>query len=55
MKAVITIEDVEDKVNISVDYGKKGVNHEPYAHYLALSAMERISEIVHTTKAEEER
>lgn len=51
----ITIEDVEDKVNISVDYGKKGVNHESYAHYLALSAMERISEIVHTTKAEEER
>ena len=53
MKAVITIEDVEDKVNISVDYGEKGVNHESYAHYLALSAMERISEIVHTTKAED--
>ena len=53
MKAVITIEDVEDKVNISVDYGKKGVNHASYAHYLALSAMERISEIVHTTKAED--
>ena len=53
MKAVITIQDAEDKVNINVDFGEKGVNHESYAHYLALSAMERIIEIVRTTKAED--
>lgn len=53
MKAVITIQDVEDKVNINVDFGEKGVNRESYAHYLAILAMGKISEIVTEINAED--
>lgn len=53
MKAVITIEDVDEGVNIKVDFGEKGVNTESYIHYLALYAIEKISEIVNETKAED--
>ena len=44
MKAVITIQDVEDKVNINVDFGKGGLNEESFAHKVALFAVEKISE-----------
>lgn len=46
MKAVITIEDKGDDVNINVDFGEEGVSNEAYAHYLAMSAMETISELI---------
>lgn len=46
MKAVITIEDKGDDVNIDADFGEEGVNNESYAHYLAMSAMETISELI---------
>lgn len=53
MKVVITIEDVGGKINVKADFGEKGVNPESYIHYLALSAIEKISEIVGPADAED--
>ena len=49
MKAVITIEDKDGVVKINADFGKDGINEDSSAHYLALCALERITEV---TKSE---
>ena len=36
MKAVITMEDKGDDVDINADFGEEGVSNESYAHYLAM-------------------
>ena len=42
-KAIITIKDAEDGVEIDINFGKK-LDRNSIAHYLALFAMKRINE-----------
>lgn len=54
-KAIITIKDAEDGVEIDINFGKK-LDKNSVAHYLALFAMKRINEkIEEVNKGETEK